>query len=111
MKPRCDGSLQSARVIVPIILNYFPVRSVVDSGIGTWLKVFEENVVPDILGIDGPHVDQNMLVIEQEKFLAADLRNHRWRFLSSAGEDTAIIPIGRASRTTAERCVAENYLR
>jgi len=72
---RCDGSLQSARAITPIILNYFPVRSVVDigCGIGTWLKVFEENGVPYILGIDGPHVDQNMLVIQQEKVLAADL--------------------------------------
>lgn len=74
---RCDGSLQSARAIVPIILHYFSIRSVVDigCGIGTWLKVFEENGVPEILGIDGPHIDQNMLMIPKEKFVAADLRN------------------------------------
>lgn len=73
---RCDGSLQSARAIIPIVLHYFSVRSVVDigCGIGTWLKVFEENGVPDILGIDGPHIDQSMLVIQKEKFVAADLR-------------------------------------
>ena len=74
---RCDGSLQSARAIVPMVLHYFSVGSVVDigCGIGTWLKVFEENGVPDILGIDGPHIDQNMLIIQKEKFLAADLRS------------------------------------
>ena len=74
---RCDGSLKSARAIVPIILHYFSVKSVIDigCGIGTWLKVFEENGVPDILGIDGPHIDQNMLIIPAEKFLVADLRN------------------------------------
>jgi hypothetical protein len=74
---RCDGSLQSARAIVPIILHYFSVRSVVDigCGIGTWLKVFEENGISNILGIDGPHIDHDMLVIRKEKFVAADLRN------------------------------------
>src|ERR1700758_2963057 len=74
---RCDGSLQSARAIVPIVLHHFSVRSVVDigCGIGTWLKVFEENGVSEMLGIDGPHIDQNMLIIQKEKFAAADLRN------------------------------------
>ena len=74
---RCDGSLRSARAIVPIILRYFSVRSVVDigCGIGTWLKVFEENGVSEILGIDGPHIDQNLLIIQKEKFVAADFRS------------------------------------
>jgi SAM-dependent methyltransferase len=73
---RCDGSLQSARAIVPIVLHYFSVRSVVDigCGIGTWLKVFEENSVPHILGIDAPHIDQATLVIRSKEFLAVDLR-------------------------------------
>jgi len=73
---RCDGSLQSARVIIPILLQYFPVRSVVDigCGIGAWLKVFEENGVRNILGVDGPHVDQALLEIQSKVFLAADLR-------------------------------------
>jgi hypothetical protein len=73
---RCNGSLQSARVIIPILLQYFPVRSVVDigCGIGTWLKVFEENGVQHILGVDGPHIDPAMLVIQSKEFLAVDLR-------------------------------------
>jgi len=73
---RCDGSLQSARVIVPTLLQYFPVRSVVDigCGIGAWLKVFQENRVTTILGVDGPHVDQAMLVIRKGNFVAVDLR-------------------------------------
>jgi hypothetical protein len=72
---RCDGSLRSARVIIPILLQYFPVRSVVDigCGIGTWLKVFEENSVPHILGIDGPHIDRTALVTQRKEFLSVDL--------------------------------------
>jgi hypothetical protein len=73
---RYNGSLQSARVIIPMVLRYFPVRSVVDigCGIGTWLKVFEENRVQNILGIDGPHIDPAMLVMQSKEFLAVDLR-------------------------------------
>lgn len=73
---RSDGSLRSARVIIPILLRYFPVRSVVDigCGIGTWLKVFEENGVRHVLGVDGPHIDPAMLVIHSQKFLAVDLQ-------------------------------------
>jgi hypothetical protein len=61
----------------PNSIHYFSVRSVVDigCGIGTWLKVFDENGISNILGIDGPHIDHDMLVIRKEKFVAADLRN------------------------------------
>jgi SAM-dependent methyltransferase len=73
---RSDGSLRSARVIIPILLQYFSVESVVDigCGIGAWLKVFEENRVPHILGVDGPHIDRAMLATQSKEFLAVDLR-------------------------------------
>jgi SAM-dependent methyltransferase len=68
-------SLQSARVIVPLLLRYFEVTSVVDigCGIGTWLKAFVENNVSDVTGVDGPHIDKAMLMIDKEAFLTLDL--------------------------------------
>jgi hypothetical protein len=70
-----DGSLSSARVVVPLVLSIFDVRSVVDigCGVGGWLKVFQENGVHDCLGIDGDYVPREMLKISPGCFRAADL--------------------------------------
>ena len=70
-----DGSLTSARKIVPIVLSLVPARSVCDvgCGVGTWLKAFEENGVADIAGVDGDYVDRQMLKIPVERFRAHDL--------------------------------------
>jgi len=47
-------SLNSARIIVPLILDVFSVKSVVDigCGVGTWMSVFLENGITDIKGFD-----------------------------------------------------------
>jgi hypothetical protein len=70
-----NGSLQSARVVVPIVLAHFGITSVIDigCGIGTWLKVFKDYGVKDILGVDGPHVDETTLLIEKDAYVAIDL--------------------------------------
>jgi SAM-dependent methyltransferase len=70
-----ERSRQSAREIVPLVLNLFKPSSVVDVGCGTgaWLSVFREFDVNDILGIDGRWVDIDMLLIPDEKFLPADV--------------------------------------
>lgn len=41
--------------------------------VGTWLSVFREKGVKDIVGIDGDYVDQNMLHIPEGAFIALDL--------------------------------------
>ena len=68
-------NFKAAREVVPFLLEILDVRSVVDvgCGIGTWLKVFEENEVKDILGIDGNYVDKTLLKIDKSKFLEYDL--------------------------------------
>ena len=73
---KASGSLQSARVIVPILLRSFRVSSVVDvgCGVGNWLKVFQENGIGTVRGLDGPHIDDAMLAIERDAFTAVDLR-------------------------------------
>ena len=72
-----DGTLRSAKAIVPLVLDLVQPKSVVDvgCGIGTGLSVFEEYGVADYLGIDGPHIDENTLEIPRDKFLSFDLKN------------------------------------
>lgn len=70
-----DGSLQSARAVVPLILDYVPARSVCDvgCGVGTWLRAFQEAGVAKIQGFDGNYVEREMLQIPLANFAAADL--------------------------------------
>ena len=70
-----DGSLQSARAIIPLLLSHLSVHSVIDvgCGVGTWLKAFQENGVSDITGYDGEYVDTSALAIAAENFKVLDL--------------------------------------
>ena len=51
-----SGSLRAARTVLPILLDRFEVRSVVDfgCGAGTWLAAAKELGVSDLTGIEGP---------------------------------------------------------
>lgn len=71
-----DYSRQSAEVIVPLILKFIPCNSVVDVGCGdgTWLQIFQERGVKEILGIDGNYVDEAILKIPKKNFSAYDLQ-------------------------------------
>ena len=68
-------NFNAANEVVPLILKLLNTKSVVDvgCGTGTWLKIFEANGVQDILGIDGNYVDQKLLKIDFDKFIAYDL--------------------------------------
>lgn len=69
-------SRNSAEVIVPLVLELFSCRKAVDVGCGdgTWLKVFQEHGVEEILGIDGDYVDTNILQIPVNSFVSFDLK-------------------------------------
>ena len=69
------GSLPSARVVVPMVVELVHPRSVIDVGCarGAWLRAFEESGVDDVLGVDGDYVDCDALWIDREKFVACDL--------------------------------------
>jgi SAM-dependent methyltransferase len=71
-----EVSLRSARVIVPLVLRLVQPRSVVDvgCGTGTWLSVFREHGVTDVLGMDGEWVDPAGLAIPEARFRAVDAR-------------------------------------
>ena len=65
------------RTLSVVLPKLPPVNSAVDvgCGLGTWLaSLLElENRQIDILGIDGPWIDPDLLVIPEDSFLAADL--------------------------------------
>jgi SAM-dependent methyltransferase len=69
------GSLRSARVVVPLVVDLVEPKSVVDvgCGLGWWLKAFMENGVDDVLGLDGDWIDRASLVIPADRFRAVDL--------------------------------------
>ena len=54
---------------------------------GTWLKVFNENGVTDILGIDGDYLDKTLLKIDPKNFKEYDLEKF---YKSSRKYDLAI---------------------
>ena len=70
-----DRSLESARVVAPLVLQAASIKSVIDigCGIGTWLRAFSENGVEVIRGVDGDYVDPSQLYIALEYFTPADL--------------------------------------
>lgn len=70
-----EGSLESARQIVPIVLHLIRPKEVVDvgCGLGIWLSVFAEGGITDYLGVDGSYVPVDMLLIPRDRFLAHDL--------------------------------------
>lgn len=71
-----EGSLRSAKEIIPLVIELIRPDSVIDvgCGVGTWLSVFKECGVEDILGVDGDWIDRKMLQIPEERFLPFDLR-------------------------------------
>jgi SAM-dependent methyltransferase len=72
---RRAGSLRSAAITIPMLLDRFAPRSVVDVGCGTgaWLSVFCKHGVTDVLGIDGPWVNHSILEIPADSFCEFDL--------------------------------------
>ena len=69
--------LKDPNIIVPVVMKLLQPKSVVDvgCGIGTFLHVFKREGVQDILGLDGPWVDQKLLAkyIKPEEFIECDL--------------------------------------
>src|ERR1700686_3962349 len=70
-----NGSLQSAKVVVPIVTQLVRPKAVVDvgCGCGTWLSVFKHEGANRILGMDGDYVDTSSLLIPIDCFRAVDL--------------------------------------
>lgn len=70
------GSIQSARVVVPVLVDLLRPQSVIDVGCGEgwWLSVFQEHGVSTVTGIDGSHIDTDRLLIPQSSFRPHNLQ-------------------------------------
>lgn len=70
-----DRSLESARIIVPVVLRLAAIRSVIDVGCGhgEWLRAFSENGIPLVRGVDGDWVDPLKLLVPSDCFKPVDL--------------------------------------
>ena len=71
-----EGSVLSAREMVPMIYDLFKPKSVIDigCGVGGWLKAFKEICkVDDVRGVDGEYVKTDNLKIPRDKFFSYDL--------------------------------------
>src|SRR5262249_18583181 len=68
-------TVSSATVIVPLILDLLPLKSVVDVGCGRglWLDAFASHGIQEILGIDGPWVTSAQLAIPEDRFVMLEL--------------------------------------
>lgn len=68
-----EGSLQSAKIVVPLIIERFNPSSVIDFGCGTgaWLSVFKSNGVKEVLGLDGYRYDRCLL--GEKEYIVTDL--------------------------------------
>jgi SAM-dependent methyltransferase len=67
----------AAKEVVPFIINLLKPKSIIDvgCGIGTWLKVFQENGIDDILGIDGHYINKENLKINSSFFKPYNLED------------------------------------
>jgi SAM-dependent methyltransferase len=67
-------AVRSAQQIVPLLSSILPLGSVVDFGCGqgAWLSVWRKTGA-QVLGVDGPYVDRQHLMIAAHEFRTADL--------------------------------------
>jgi len=70
-----ERSLQSARVVIPNLLNFVNPKSVIDIGCGqgAWLRAFQECGIKIVYGLDGPYIIQSKLLIDPANFGMVDL--------------------------------------
>lgn len=76
-----NGSLASARVILPEILSLVGGASLVDvgCGVGPWLKAAQECGMSGIVGLDGDYVDRSQLLTGTDLFRQCDLETEDMR--------------------------------
>lgn len=69
------GSLSSARVVIPHLLEHLKVKSVLDvgCGAGAWVTAYLESGLTDVIGVDGEYVHEDQLLFSRSKFIAIDI--------------------------------------
>ena len=70
-----EESSSSAAVVVPLVHELLSPGSVLDVGCGTgpWVQAWMQLGVTDVIGVDGPYVSHEQLLMPIENYLATDL--------------------------------------
>jgi SAM-dependent methyltransferase len=65
----------SASIVAPKIMEWFAPKTVVDvgCGLGSWLKAFADLGVTQIMGLDGQHLNRQLLCIPEQYVVEHDL--------------------------------------
>ncbi|MDG2389622.1 MAG: methyltransferase domain-containing protein [Planctomycetaceae bacterium] len=74
-KNRHERTKYAADHILPIVIEALPQHnSAVDfgCGVGTWVSTLKEHGANDILGLEGPWLDEKLLEIEPQEFRSAN---------------------------------------
>jgi SAM-dependent methyltransferase len=105
-----DASVESARVILPLVFALDRPRAVIDVGcaIGNWAATCRELGVEEVVGVDGDYVDRDALLIPHDRFLAHDLTRplslDRRFDLAISVEVAEHLPEGRAAGFVSDLC-------
>ena len=109
-----DGSLRSARAMLPRVPGLKEMRSAVDvgCGVGTWLRALQELGVARVVGLDGGYVEKFPMLVGPDVFRTCDLEAQDLR--SAAGPEPFDVALclevaehlspGRAASFVAELC-------
>lgn len=70
-----EHNTRASSIVVPEFIKLYSPKSVVDigCGLGTWLKVFADNNITDLVGYDGAHLDMSKVEIPKEMIITTDL--------------------------------------
>lgn len=66
---------KDAELIVPILIEKFQPQSILDvgCGTGTFLRVFLDNNISDVQGIEGPWLDEAKLLVPKDRIVITDI--------------------------------------
>lgn len=69
------GSSAAAEVLVPMLIDRIGPASVVDigCGVGSFVRAFRRAGLNDVVGVDAAEFDRDLLVMEPDRLLVADL--------------------------------------
>ena len=73
-----QGSVNSAKVVLPFVFKIIGTPEAmidVGCGLGTWLHVAKSLGCRNVLGVDGPWVRNDSLLINEDEFISAELNS------------------------------------
>lgn len=96
-----DTGRRAADVVLPILFEATPIRSVVDvgCGVGAWLKTARKHGAEEILGIDGPWLEDEDRLLDDESFMVRNLEEK----IGAASKFDLAISLEVAEHLSAER--------